>query len=116
MTPHEYFTNLVLAAAVDGELADSELVLLEQHAANLRLTSAEAQQIVDGVFAGELTRFTKPKSGEARKAAFKAIVRILRADRKITAREQTMIEVLGKEFELSAELVQGALSPRWRAD
>ena len=114
MDPEQYFTNLVLAAMVDGELADEEMVLLEKHAENLRLSEDQAQSIVNRVFNGELTQFVKPSSQEARKAAFKAVVRILRADKKITKAEQRMIRLVGRKMEISEEAIKDALGPRWK--
>ena len=98
MDAEQYFTNLALAAMVDGNLADEERVLLEQHAENLRLSSEQAQSILDRVHSGELKGFVKPQSPEARKAAFKAVVRILRADKVLTSKEQKMIKLIGWEM------------------
>jgi len=111
MDPVQYFTNLALAAFVDGEFDQTELALLERHAENLRLTSDQAQDVLNRVATGELKRFVKPKSSEARQAAFRAVVRILRADRKITSKEQRMIKVLAEKMEIDAETVQKALAP-----
>ncbi|RMG17783.1 MAG: hypothetical protein D6731_03440 [Planctomycetota bacterium] len=113
MDPEQYFTNLVLAAMVDGELDESEVALLERHAENLRLGQEKAQEILERVHSGELSEFVKPRSPEARKAAFRAVVRILRADRKITRREQAMIHVLADKMEIPADMVDAALSERW---
>lgn len=113
MDAEQYFTNLALAAMVDGHLDDSERVLLEQHAANLRLTSDQAQSVLNRVYNGELKEFVKPQSPEARKAAFRAVVRILRADKKLTKAEQRMIKVLGVRMEIDDALVDAALGPKW---
>jgi uncharacterized tellurite resistance protein B-like protein len=113
MDPVQYFTNLVLAAMVDGHLADEEMVLLEKHAENLRLTEEQAQSVVNRVFSGELKEFVKPQSPEARKAAFKAVVRILRADKKITGAEQKMIRLVGEKMEIASEAIENALGPTW---
>ncbi len=114
MQPEQYFTNLALAAMVDGVLDDREIALLEKHAENLRLTSDQAQTILDRVHKGELTQFVKPQSPEARKAAFKAVVRILRSDAKLTGKEQRMIKVLAKSMEIPQDMVDAALGPKWR--
>ena len=113
MDPVQSFTNLVLAAMVDGHLADEEMVLLEKHAENLRLTEEQAQTVVNKVFEGELKEFTKPQSPEARKAAFRAVVRILRADKKITGAEQKMIKLVGAKMEIAPEQIAKALGPKW---
>jgi uncharacterized membrane protein YebE (DUF533 family) len=113
MDAEQYFTNLALAAMVDGHLDDAERVLLEQHAANLRLTSEQAQSVLNRVFAGELKGFVKPQSPEARKAAFRAVVRILRADKVLTSKEQRMIKVLGMQMEIDDSLIDNALGPKW---
>jgi uncharacterized tellurite resistance protein B-like protein len=110
MEPVQYFTNLALAAFVDGHIDPAELVLLEQHAENLRLTSEEAQSVLNRVASGELKDFVKPKSPEARQAAFRAVVRIIRADKKITRTEQRLIRVLGKTMEIDNAEVAKALS------
>jgi uncharacterized tellurite resistance protein B-like protein len=114
MDPEQYFTNLVLAAMVDGELADEEMALLEKHAENLRLNEQQAQAIVNRVFSGELTQFRKPASPEGRKAAFRSVVRILRADKKITKAEQRMIRLVGRQMEISEEAIKAALGPKWK--
>ena len=115
MDPEQYFTNLVLAAMVDGELDDAEVALLEKHAANLRLTEEQAQTILNKVFNGELSEFVKPQSPEARKAAFRAVVRILRADKKLTGKEQKMIKLLGVRMEIPDDMVDSALSAKWKS-
>ena len=114
MDPEQYFTNLVLAAMVDGHLDDAEVALLEKHAENLRLAEDVAQDILNRVFNKELTEFVKPQSPEARKAAFRAVVRILRADKKITRKEQAMIRLLAKKMEIPNEMVAAALSQKWK--
>lgn len=116
MDAEQYFANLALAAMVDGVLADEERVLLEKHAENLRLTSEQAQSILNRVFSGEVTEFVKPQSPEARKAAFKAVVRILRSDKKITRTEQKMIRLLGTKMEIAPHMVENALGPKWTPD
>ena len=112
MDAQQYFQNLALAAMVDGKLDDSELVLLESHAENLRLSSDQAQRILNGVCTGELTEFVKPKSPEARKAAFKAVARILRADKVITSQEQRMLKLLGLRMEIPDDLIDKALGKK----
>ncbi|MCO5172549.1 MAG: hypothetical protein M9894_40145 [Planctomycetes bacterium] len=104
-----YFQNLALAALVDGELDDRETALLEKHAENLRLSSEKAQEILNRVAAGELTEFYKPQSREARERAFKAVVRILRADKKLTGKEQKMIKLLGVRMEIDDAQIDQAL-------
>lgn len=116
MDAEQYFTNLALAAMVDGNLADEERVLLEQHAENLRLSSEQAQSVLNRVFSGELTEFVKPQSPEARKAAFRAVVRILRSDKKITRPEQKLIRVLGAKMEIAPDQIEAALGPKWSPD
>lgn len=113
MDPEQYFANLVLAAMVDGELDDAEVALLEKHAENLRLTEEQAQAILNRVFSGELKEFVKPQSPEARKAAFRAVVRILRADKKLTGKEQKMIKLLGVRMEIPDDMIDSALSAKW---
>ena len=113
MDPMQYFTNLALAAMIDGELHENERILLEKHAENLRLTSEQAQSVLNGVFSGKLTKFMKPESPEARKAAFRAVVRILRADKKLTRVEQRMIRVIGRSMNISNEMVASALLSKW---
>ena len=109
MDPEQYFANLALAALVDGQLDDAELALLEGHAENLRLSSAQAQSILERVCRRELTEFVKPQSPEARKAAFKAVVRILRVDKRLTSTEQRMIKLLGVRMEIPDDLIDAAL-------
>jgi hypothetical protein len=104
-----YFQNLALAALVDGELDDRETALLEKHAENLRLSSEKAQEILNRVASGELKEFYKPQSKEARERAFKAVVRILRADKKLTGKEQRMIKLVGVRMEIDDAQIDEAL-------
>jgi hypothetical protein len=104
-----YFQNLALAALVDGVLDDRETALLEKHAENLRLTSDKAQEILNKVASGQLTEFYKPQSKEAREKAFKAVVRILRADKKLTGKEQRMIKLIGLKMEIADAQIDQAL-------
>lgn len=108
----QYFTNLALAAFVDGSFDPSELALLEKHAENLRLTSDVAQDIINRVATGKLKEFMKPKSPEARQASFRAVVRILRADKKLTAKEQRMIKLLGMQLEIDDATIDQALATK----
>lgn len=110
MDAEQYFTNLALAAMVDGKLDPRETQLLEQHAENLRLSSDQAQAILNRVASGELKEFYKPSSPEARRAAFKSVVRILRADKVLTSTERKMIVLLGHHLEIEDSLVDRALS------
>ncbi|MEZ6189013.1 MAG: hypothetical protein R3F62_28945 [Planctomycetota bacterium] len=116
MDAETYFTNLALAAYVDGEVDAAELQLLEQHATNLRLTSEAAQRILNQVASGVLKTFSKPKGKEARYGAFKAVVRILRVDGKLRSKEQRMIKLLGMHMEIDDDTIDAALSAKWSAD
>jgi hypothetical protein len=109
MEAERYFQNLALAALVDGELDDRETALLEKHAENLRLSSEKAQDILNRVASGELKEFYKPQSKEAREKTFHACVRILRADKKLTGKEQKMIKLLGVRMEIDDALIDAAL-------
>ena len=108
----QHFTNLALAAMVDGELADEEVRLLEQHAESMRLPEGEAQAVLNRVFSGELRDFVKPQSVEGRKAAFRAVVRILRADRKLRRPEQRMIRLLADGRATSTKPARASTSGR----
>lgn len=110
MEAEHYFANLALAALVDGKLDDSELRLLEKHAENMRLSSEQAQSILNRVASGELKQFHKPQSKEAREKAFRAVVRIVRADKRITKSEQRMIKLLGHHMEIEDAKIDAALS------
>lgn len=110
----QYFTNLALAAFVDGSFDQTELALLEKHAENLRLSSEVAQDVINKVASGQLKEWVKPKSPEARQSAFKAVVRILRADKKLTKKEQRMIKLLGMQLEIDDALIDRALSPSFK--
>lgn len=110
MEAEQYFTNLALAALVDGKLDEREIALLERHAENLRLPSESAQDILNRVATGELSQFVKPSSPEARRSAFKAVVRILRADKVLTSAEKKMIIMLAQKMEIPDELRESALS------
>ncbi len=112
MEAEHYFTNLALAALVDGVLDDNERLLLERHAENLRLTSEQAQSVLNRVASGELKSFYKPSSKEAREKAFHAVVRILRADKKLTGKEQRMIVALGHHMEIPDAMIDEALKPK----
>lgn len=109
MEAERYFQNLALAALVDGVLDDRETALLEKHAENLRLSSEQAQSILNRVATGELKEFYKPASKEAREKAFKAVVRILRSDKKLTGKEQKMIKLIGVRMEIADALIDEAL-------
>lgn len=112
MEAEHYFTNLALAALVDGKLDEKELRLLEKHAENMRLSSEQAQSILNRVASGELKQFHKPQSKEAREKAFKAVVRIVRADKRITKAEQRMIKLLGVQMEIPDAQIDAALSAK----
>lgn len=116
MEAEHYFTNLALAALVDGKLDEKELRLLEKHAENLRLSSDQAQSVLNRVASGELKEFHKPQSKEAREKTFKAIVRILRADQKLTKVEQRMIKLVGMKMEIDDAAIDLALSAKWKPD
>lgn len=110
MDAKKMFTNLAIAANIDGELALQERLLLDQYAKKLKLGFLEAQKILDDVRNGKLTTITKPKSPEARRALYKAMIKIVRSDRKITSNEQTMLRKVGNILEIDEELMARAVS------
>jgi hypothetical protein len=110
MEAEQYFTALALAAMVDGKLDGAELAILEKHAENMRLTSDQAQSILNRVASGELKEIPKPQSKEAREKLFKAIVRILRADKVLTSKEQKMIKLVAVRLEIADALIDDALA------
>jgi hypothetical protein len=111
MDTKDLFTNLVLAANVDGELALPERLLLDHYARRCKLNFLEAQKIIDAVRNGERTRLAKPKSPEARRELYRAFVRIVRADKKITSKEQLFLRRVGNLLGIDEALMQQSLSP-----
>lgn len=109
MDPKKLFTNLALIANIDGELALQERLLLDQYAKKLNIGFLEAQRILDDVRAGKVQAFAKPKSPEGRRRLYKAVIKIIRSDNKITGEERAVLRRLGNLLEIDEELMKKAL-------
>jgi uncharacterized tellurite resistance protein B-like protein len=112
MESKDLFQTLAIAALIDGSLGLEEKLLLDKHAAALKLLPSEAQDILDRVGKGELTGIAKPASPEARQKLFDAVVKIVRIDRKLTKTEQKLVKRVGNALEIPEETVEHALRGR----
>jgi hypothetical protein len=110
MKAQELFTNLAIVANIDGDLALQERLLLDQYAKKLRIGFLDAQKILDQVKSGKLQEFTKPKTKKGRRSLYKAMIKIIRSDNKITSNEQLVLKRVGKLLEIDAELMNRALA------
>jgi uncharacterized tellurite resistance protein B-like protein len=112
MEAKHLFQTLAIAALVDGAVGVEEKMLLDRHAAALKLLPSEAQEIMDNVTAGRAAGIEKPATPEARMSLFKAVVQIVRCDRKLTKTEQKLVKRVGNAFEIPEEMVEHALRGR----
>jgi hypothetical protein len=112
MEAKHLFQTLAIAALVDGSIGFEEKMLLDRHAATLKLLPSEAQGIIDNVAAGKATEIHKPETPEAREKLFKAVVQIVRVDRKLTKTEQKLVKRIGNALEIPEETVEHALRGR----
>jgi hypothetical protein len=112
MDAKHLFQTLAIAALVDGSLGFEEKMLLDRHAGALKLLPSEAQAIIDAVAAGKATEIKKPESPDARLSLFKAVVQIVRVDRKLTKTEQRLVKRLGNAFDIPEAMVEDALRGR----
>ncbi|HZU98292.1 MAG TPA: TerB family tellurite resistance protein [Planctomycetota bacterium] len=112
MDAKHLFQTLAIAALVDGALGVEEKLLLDRHAGALKLLPSEAQEIIDAVASGKATGIDKPEKPEARLSLFKAVVQIVRADRKLTKTEQKLVKRIGNAFDIPEETVEHALRGR----
>ncbi|MDF1666732.1 MAG: TerB family tellurite resistance protein [Planctomycetota bacterium] len=108
MNAKELFTNLAIVANIDGDLALQERLLLDQYAKKLKIGFLDAQKILDQVKAGQLQKFTKPKRPKARRSLYKAMIKIVRSDNKITQNEQKVLKRIGNLLEIDDELMARA--------
>ena len=108
MNAKELFTNLAIVANIDGELALQERLLLDRYAKKLKIDFLAAQKILDQVKSGQSSRFTKPKTPKARRALYKAMIKIVRCDDKITANEQRVLRRIGNLLQIDDELMARA--------
>jgi uncharacterized tellurite resistance protein B-like protein len=106
------FQTLAIAALVDGSIGFEEKMLLDRHASALKLLPSEAQKIIDEVASGKAAGIHKPKSPEAREKLFKAVVQIVRVDKKVTPTEQQLVKRLGNALDIPEEKVEDALRGR----
>jgi hypothetical protein len=112
MDAKHLFQTLAIAALVDGSIGFEEKMLLDRHASALKLLPSEAQGIIDSVAAGKSTGIHKPESPEARASLFKAVVQIVRVDKKLTKTEQKLVKRLGNALDIPEETVEDALRGR----
>ena len=112
MEKKDLFQTLAIAAQIDGGLGLEERMLLEKHAQALALPAADAQAILDAVASGKATEIKKPEKPEARMSLFKAVVQIVRADRKLTKGEQKLVKRLGNALDIPEPDVENALKGR----
>lgn len=112
MDAKQLFQNLAIAALVDGAIGFEEKMLLDRHASALKLLPSEAQGIIDSVASGKATEIKKPNSPEARASMFKAVVQIVRVDRKLTQGEQKLVKRLGNVLDIPEATIEDALRGR----
>ena len=112
MDAKHLFQTLAIAALVDGSIGFEEKMLLDKHAGALKLLPSEAQAIVDEVASGKATEIHKPEKPEARLSLFKAVVQIVRVDKKLTKTEQKLVKRLGNALDIPEETVDQALKGR----
>ena len=112
MDSKHLFQTLALAALVDGSIGIEEKMLLDRHAGALKLLPSEAQAIIDQVASGKATEIHKPASPEARLKLFKAVVQIVRVDKKLTKGEQKLVKRLGNALDIPEPTVDEALKGR----
>lgn len=112
MEAKHLFQTLAIAALVDGSIGFEEKMLLDRHASALKLLPSEAQAIIDAVASGKATEIAKPSSVEGRAKLFKAVVQIVRVDKKLTKTEQKLVKRLGNALEIPEETVDEALRGR----
>lgn len=106
------FTNLAIIAYIDGEFALQERLILDQYAKKLKIGFLDAQTILEKVKKGEATKFSKPKSPKARRRLYKALIKIVRSDNKITKEEQEVLRRLGNILEIDQELMNLAVATK----
>src|SRR4051812_43823939 len=112
MDAKHLFQTLAIAALGDGAIGFEEKMLLDRHAGALKLLPSEAQGIIEAVAAGKATEIHKPESPEARLSLFKAVVQIVRVDKKLTKTEQKLVKRLGNALDIPEETVEDALRGR----
>src|SRR4051812_2239719 len=112
MDTKHLFQTLAIAALVDGSIGFEEKMLLDRHAGALKLLPSEAQGIIDSVASGKAPEIHKPASPEARLSLFKAVVQIVRVDKKLTQTEQKLVKRLGNALDIPEPTMEAALKGR----
>ena len=111
MDAKDLFTNLAIAAMVDGELGEKEKKLLQTKAKALKLRAEDANDVMRRVASKEITAIKKPTSAAARRKLYEEMVAIVRSDKQLTGTEQEFLRRLGNALEIDEEDMQKAISP-----
>lgn len=109
MDNRDLFTNLAIVAAIDGDVALQERLLLDEYAKKLKIGFLEAQQIIDEVKKGKRQSFSKPRNPKVRENMYRAMIRIVRSDARITRKEQKLLKRIGNLLDIDEELMRSAL-------
>lgn len=110
MDAKKLFANLVMVANIDDEVAFREQILLDHYAKKLQLGFIEAQEVIDEVKSGLNQRFYTPKSQKAKNGLYKAVVKIVRVDKRINNAERKLLRRLGHLLKIPATIVEQAVA------
>ena len=100
----ELFNNLVVMAAVDGEISDEEAAYLAQRAVNWGISESEATQAIKNAM-GNQRDFSVPPTKEGRVEVLREIIKMMAIDGKLEPVEKELCASAAVAMDISqAEL------------
>jgi uncharacterized tellurite resistance protein B-like protein len=112
MDPADKFRNLLLMAASDGRMSESELRLLSHRATELGITDDQFEDAIHEALSGRAS-LVMPADPDERQLMLKDLIRMMAADGKMASGEKHLFAlastVLGVEAEALDRLIDAVL-------
>ena len=108
MSQSDLFRNLLLMAAVDGRMSESELRLLVHRAAQWGITDDEFEQAIQDALSGE-AELTIPNDQAERTELLKELIRVMAADGQLAEEQKRLFAHAASVLRLSTKELNGLI-------
>lgn len=105
----QIFRILVLMSSVDGDIKPESMEVLEEFANKLKLGRSEFASVIGAVRKNRNQPLQLPKSEASRKQLFRALVRLVAVDGKVTAKEMRFLSQIAKAIGVSQKRIDAKL-------
>ncbi|MDG2382999.1 MAG: TerB family tellurite resistance protein [Pirellulaceae bacterium] len=108
MTQAELFRNLLIMAAIDGRMTESELRLLSDRATQWDISDDEFEQAIQDAIAGK-TELTIPHDPVERAELIQEMICIMAADGQLSEQEKELLAIATTAFGISPVELNGLI-------